>query len=380
MALEWNVFGAMRMFACIAGVTLGVVVYAARPDRFQNRILALTLFVEGLQFFGPGLLLLTDDASVAYPAVRLWFYVFIALLGLYVVSLGTFDTPIAPIINSLPFRIVLGALLTGGWFLVVTQPEEFATGVAPVWFASYEVVFQSWTGHLSNISILVSTVSLTVTLWAWRRAPRGSLKRRTAGMVAAAFAVRDIVLLIFFVELWFRINFLPLGESRAWDTFHIVMHPLGFFTFYVLLAYGIVKHQIFDIDLKIKFAVKSSTLAGIFVASFFIVDQLVQALAGRFFGAVAGAIAAGLLLFFLQPLHRIATRVADVAMPNVQPTPEYVAFRKFEVYQAALESALEGGVTPKERRTLEALREKLGIKPTDAVALERDHASRAGAA
>jgi len=75
---------------------------------------------------------------------------------------------------------------------------------------------------------------------------------------------------------------------------------------------------------------------------------------------------------------RIGARVADTAMPSVRETSDYVAFRKMEVYKAALEGAMEdGAVSAKEREVLRRLRESLGITDADASALERDLSPRA---
>ena len=54
-------------------------------------------------------------------------------------------------------------------------------------------------------------------------------------------------------------------------------------------------------------------------------------------------------------------------------TPEYLAFRKLEVYRAAFEGLnVDAQITDKERAMLEKLRIKLGIQPGDAQALEED--------
>lgn len=139
------------------------------------------------------------------------------------------------------------------------------------------------------------------------------------------------------------------------------------------LAYGVLRHQLFDIDLKLKFALHRGTVGAVFFAVFLIVSQLVQNLTTAAFGVVAGAVAAGLLLFILRPLERMATRVVDRAMPNTHDTPGYAQFRKMEVYKATVESFLvDGRITERERVVLSRLASKLGIAATDALSLEQD--------
>jgi hypothetical protein len=61
-----------------------------------------------------------------------------------------------------------------------------------------------------------------------------------------------------------------------------------------------------------------------------------------------------------------------VAMPNTHNTPEYAAHRKMQVYEAAIEEALVGGISQKERALLNRLRDSLGISSMDAETLERE--------
>ena len=77
------------------------------------------------------------------------------------------------------------------------------------------------------------------------------------------------------------------------------------------------------------------------------------------------------MVFLLAPRQRFAERVATVAMPNTENTPEYAAFRKMQVYESAVSEALqEGGISQKERALLIHLRDSLGISETDAEAIE----------
>ena len=65
-------------------------------------------------------------------------------------------------------------------------------------------------------------------------------------------------------------------------------------------------------------------------------------------------------------------RVAGMAIPNTRNTPEYTAFRKLQVYEAAVAGALPGGISQKERALLNRLRDTLGISAVDAETLERE--------
>lgn len=150
----------------------------------------------------------------------------------------------------------------------------------------------------------------------------------------------------------------------GWLQFESVVHTL--------IAYGILKTQLFDIDLKIRWTIRQSTVAAAFVAVFYLVTEGADRLLADELGNWIGLLASAMRVLFLAPLQRFAERVATVAMPNTQNTPEYAAFRKLQVYSAALEDALPGGISAKERALLNHLRESLGIAGADAEALEHD--------
>lgn len=141
-----------------------------------------------------------------------------------------------------------------------------------------------------------------------------------------------------------------------------------------VLLYGILRTHLFDIDLRVKIALGRGTIAAIFLAVFFGVSEGAAAMLTDSTGsAVAGIVAASVLVFFLAPLQRLGDRVASSVMPGVEATPEYLHYRKLAVYRSALESALEDGrITDDERSMLEALAAELSILPADREALERD--------
>ena len=141
--------------------------------------------------------------------------------------------------------------------------------------------------------------------------------------------------------------------------------------------YGILRTHLFDIDLRIRWTIKQSTLAAIIVVIMFVLSEGAERLLSTELGNVGGLIVAALVVFLLTPLQRFAERVASVAMPNTQNSPEYIAGRKMQVYESALADALlEGGISDKERSLLKTLRDTLGISSIDAATLEGDLQAR----
>ena len=155
------------------------------------------------------------------------------------------------------------------------------------------------------------------------------------------------------------------------------VYALGTLFAVPLIAYGILRTQLFDIDLRIRWTIKQSTLAAAFVAIMFLLSEGADRLLSAELGNFAGLLAAALVVFFLAPLQRFAERVASAAMPNTQNTPEYAAFRKMQVYEEAVaEAHYEGGISHKERALLVRLRDSLGISASDAEAIEGELQAR----
>ncbi|NND44387.1 MAG: hypothetical protein HKN58_03620 [Xanthomonadales bacterium] len=209
--------------------------------------------------------------------------------------------------------------------------------------------------------------ALVAAIHAWM-VSRGQARTR-ARIFGLAFGFRDLCwTYVYFVS--FKAMLLE-GEPHAGSALDI-LYVLGTLVAAPLIAYGILRAHLFDIDLKIKWSIKQSTLAGIFVAVMFLISEGASTFLSAELGNVLGLLAAAVLMFFLAPLQRFAERVADSAMPRTENTPEYAAFRKMQVYESAVaEARAEGGISAKERTLLNHLRESLGISESDADAIEQ---------
>lgn len=219
--------------------------------------------------------------------------------------------------------------------------------------------------------VLLFVFALVASLDAWRRA-HGIAKTR-AGTFAIAFGVRDICWCFVYgwatLVLW-QGTYAIVDPSAPAAPF--LVYALGTLLAVPLIAYGILRTQLFDIDLKIQWTIRQSTIAAAFVAVFYVVTEGADRLFESEFGTWIGLLASALLIFVLAPLQRMAERVSQTVMPNTTDTAEYAAYKKLQVYEAALADALPGGISHKERALLNHLRDSLGIASVDADALERD--------
>jgi hypothetical protein len=206
---------------------------------------------------------------------------------------------------------------------------------------------------------------------AWLTAPPGVVRDR-ARSFALAFCFRDIC---WGFVYGFSIFDVLQGGYNVSDMYYWVdvIYRVSTLIYVPIIAYGILRTQLFDIDLKIRWTVKQSTVASVFIAVMFVVSEGASQFLSDELGAVTGLLAAGVLMFFLAPVQRFAERVASSAMPNTRNTPEYTMYRKMQVYESALIEALhEQGISDRERSLLNRLRDSLEISGTDAAAMERD--------
>ncbi len=221
-----------------------------------------------------------------------------------------------------------------------------------------------------SLSILFA-FALVASIDAWRTA--SGTARSRAGIFALAFGIRDVFWgYIYAAATWALWSGTYLVVDPDATGYIYVLYALGTLLAVPLIAYGILKTQLFDIDLRIRWTIRQSTVAAAFVAVFYLVTEGADRMLESELGSWVGLLASAMLIFFLAPLQRFAERVATVVMPNTQDTPEYAAYRKLQVYEAALAEALPGGISAKERVLLNHLRDSLEIAPADAAALERD--------
>ncbi len=159
-----------------------------------------------------------------------------------------------------------------------------------------------------------------------------------------------------------------LLSTRFGDTMTVagsmsfVLRGVWRFPLPILATYALLRHQLLGIDVHLKWTIRRGALAAMFIVVFFVVAGAVQNVGSSFLAYFAGAIAVGLLLFVLDPLQRLAARVADIALPRVRDPRAEPPARRLDAYRQAVELMLADGLlTPRKERALAALADELGI-------------------
>lgn len=366
MGLTWTSWIVLPMLALVTAWSAAAILLRTAPDRSLNRRLALVLFLEGL-WLGGGFLYVVDDRTVvvwlsvmALTALAAVPFQYLSFLG---VALST--RLVRPFRSRIAF-VVLALVSIGAGLWVILEPWTFMGELySPEW-ATWNFQFRPPGARLVQIHGLASLFGLAVTLTAYFQAAPDSAARSRAKWFMIAFGVRD------------------LFNAAAWLSYP-VLRPVPFWgdwvanqggaliniAYVALLAYAVLHVQLFDIDLKIKFALRQGTVGAVIAAGFFTGSELLEAVI-PVEGTILGIVLAGGIVTLLRPLQRLAEGFANRVMPGVHATPAYVEGRKHEVYRATVEGTLEdGAITERERAILERLRRNLGISIEEAETLER---------
>jgi hypothetical protein len=367
MGLSWTPWVVAPMLALITAWSAAVVLLRTAPDRSLNRRLAFVLFLEGV-WLGGGFFFVVEDqavfiwiAAVAVAAMAALPFQYLSFLG---VSLST--PLVKPFQSRIAFALLALASAAAGLWIILSPSSFIGELYSPDW-ATWNFQFRPAGARVAQAHGLVSLFGLLAALAAYLKARSGTAARSRARWFMIAFGVRD------------------LFNAAVW-TLYPILRPIPFWGDFVanqggaiinvayvaLMAYGVLHAQLFDIDLKLKFALRQGTVGAVIAAGFFTGSELLEAVV-PVEGTILGLLLAGAIVILLRPLQRFAEGVANRLMPGVQSTPTYVEGRKHEVYRATLEGVMDdGAITKRERAILDRLRDHLGLSHDEAEIMERE--------
>lgn len=358
----------LALIAVLLCWSLGAVLFRTGLPGSVGRRLAVLLFIEGLTLGSSGAgidywLVSPETFFIEHPWVnRLLGFIHYggdaAMLALYPPFLAVaLRTPLVRPFGRPAVQAGLAVAAATLWTLTNFAPPRFGEAIL----------------YLAMASVFLFALAASVNAW---YVSTGAARTR-AKIFAMAFGFRDICWTFVYsaalLPIWFPdyVSKQTLNEP-FWDL-HSLVYICGTLVAVPLIAYGILRTQLFDIDLRIRWTIKQTTVAAAILSVVFLVSEGASMFLSAELGNVVGLLAAAVVMFFLAPLQRFAERVASTAMPNTENTPEYAAFRKMQVYETAVAEAREGGgISAKERSLLNTLRESLGISECDAAAIERD--------
>jgi len=381
VTFSWTPFGITGLVAAIVAWSAAVFVFRTIPDKRVRGRLTFLLFAEGL-------MMITSFASpLLWVSDPTWFR---RMLTLHAVAdsliVAAYLPTLAAILGTTPVRwfgTLPGILIPVGIGSVcaigsVLRPDLAWGAIIRNFDPAYGLFSVERAGPFESLAFALLTVSylygLFATLLAWRQSDTALMRRRN-GLLSLALGTRDI--------FWGFVFLIAVVGTVIYGTTgfppHMIVISIWFLQFaagalvvyILLLVYGIATKHLFDIDLKVKWTLSRGTVAAAYVAIFFIVSEGAQMFLSDLLGTVLGLVATGLLLFAMTPIQRAAERFSNTAMPDVQDTPEFLRFRKLQIYgQAFTDSRGEGEPNAVQRAALNQLREELDLTVADVGNLE----------
>lgn len=371
---------ALALVGALLALLMAVGVLAFAPHQRVNKALAAFLALAGVLQAG-NVVQAFDHALPAYASLA-FFLVAVPMAGLlapsYLFVVAALDTPLVAWLARPRARRAIWAF---AGLASATIALLLVSGVIVGLRGDRNVPYVDTATTIYFLYVTASVVAtavfaLVATVSAFRRSVPGSVQRGRARAWLLAFGTQDTILVLAGILNIIGSAQDPAGTANNFgERVSNVLLPAAFILSLPLLAYGIAKTQLFDIDLRVKWGAARGAVTAVLVAVFFVVEKLVESYASRVLGVTFGAIAAGLMLFFVPRLNRAADKVANKAAPSVQPTSEYVSFKKLEVYRAAVESAMEEGggkIDERGHGILSRLRAKLKLAESDAMAVEAE--------
>ncbi|MDX1487680.1 MAG: hypothetical protein R3268_05720, partial [Acidiferrobacterales bacterium] len=318
--LNIHLIGILGLIAIAACWGLAVVLYRVGTSGSVARKLALLLLVEGVTLATAGFpeFVLGKDQYeifVQYPVLSFFYFVLhhigdASMLALYPAFLAlALQTKLTRPFAGKKMRIAVAASSSVLFLGVMISGIFWNSGIGAMF--------------LYVAMMLLFVFGLVASIHAWRTAERG-IHRERAGIFAIAFGLRDLGWGLsygtFAWLIWTQPEMSTMNDA-AW--FAKLVYALGTLLAVPLIAYGILRSHLFDIDLRVRWTIKQSTLAAIIVTLIFLISEGADRFLAAELGNWAGLFAAAIVVFFLAPLQRFAERVAGAAMPNTENTPEY---------------------------------------------------------
>lgn len=364
--LTWTSWAVPGIVQFLVAWSFAIALLRIAPDRSLNRRLAFVLFLEGL-WAGQLFNFMIEDPNLYFWISRIGIAALAALPYQYLSFLGSaLDTRLVAPFRTRTAFILLSMASAAAALAVLVSPSTFIGDLySPSW-ATWNYSFRPWGQRLGQIHGIVSLFGLLAALTVFLKAERGSAARSRAMWFAIAFGMRDAHATILYI-LYPTLRPIPFWGEFLYN----VGTPINSFVYVSLMAYGVLRAQLFDIDLKLKFALKQSTVGAVIAGGFFVGSELLERVI-PVESTVLGLLTAGIIVLLLRPVQRFAEALTDGIMPGVKDAPDYIESRKHDVYRAALEGAITDGiVTEKERDILARLREQLELSVDVADGLER---------
>ncbi len=217
--------------------------------------------------------------------------------------------------------------------------------------------FEGWTFGLSIAALALSVCAAAILVWARLPGDHASQAVATGALMLTPLAVASAGA----VELA-GLQISPISSQ----VMLVVVGAVWNLLFAGLVAYSILRFNLFSLDPRFKAVVREGVFVAIFGVLLFVVEQMLQqaissSTAGSFnLGIVVALVVCGVVTVGLIPVRRGCLRLAE-RVAHSRHTDDGRR-RGLEIYRAAFEAANQDGViTRRERDALHRLASSLGL-------------------
>ena len=346
MSYAFNWLAIPNVVSLIFSAFLAIVVLKTNPNKNYNRVFALMFIDVSITAFSGAMVLFSTD-----PNMLIWkdlsFLSSLPVYGLVVYFVSIFPRK-CTVFGKQRYAgalLFLPSVLAGGLYLRDRSP--FIAG-GPL-EGSWEIA--TITSLFYALLVLVRSHLYAIS----------EIERRQVKYVLVAFAIQAV----------FCVTYLAIRFSLSFHSVYVAVAAASVLVdvlFVVLIAYAILKYQLFDIEVKMKRSIRYSIIMTAFVISLIVFNESLEffLMESLFSGPVFSISAAVFIAVLFTPVNSLAKKGVDKLFPNVSDSEQHYYFKKTEIYKATLEQAwVDGSPSEKEKAMLKRLREKLDISEKD---------------
>ena len=281
----------------------------------------------------------------------------VALPLQYLLFLGeALRTPLTSLFRSHRASVLVAVVTIAVSIVALLRPSIYITGIMPSELGHWNYGYRGFGERVVQFYGLVTLFGLAAAIHAFRGPSLGSIARSQAAWFILAFGLRDAYM-AFAASLYPVLRPVPLWG----DFFYNPGIGLIWAAYIPLLAYAILRYQLFAIDLRLRFALRQGSAGALIATVFLVMSEALESVM-NVDGVVAGVLLAMLIAVLLRPAQTVAERIAEGLMPNVRPDHAYIEQRRIAIFRAALESAtIDGHVSRDEREMLRRLQSELSL-------------------
>jgi len=404
---EFFLVAILSLIVGIFSIFLGIIVFKTRSNDQRNQILATILILEGCGLIGWQWSWAFPHKEWMVPLVifgsLIRYMSFVALSFCFLALIGFQKHRIVNLVNAPRVRtwlwiggsifaiiftiIASNSLFKADWSGTCGSPEHdlwmverFGSdwkeqGVKCDSTDNWDHFHYEYKPTFSAIILIVygcTSIFASIALFISFRSMENNIEKRQARAFSLAFGIKtSFIALGVIFSILLLTNMKNINEdNRAYFhaiAFTFAMFVIGLLLESVMLAYGILREQIFGIEYIFRKGMTSSILTLFAIIVITAVVELLQANLSQAYGLIGGISVALLMTIGKTPLLFSINKITNILMPESKETKEE------SFYRSQFELMNEGGeLSERDRTILQSLSTQLELTEKQIVRIEAD--------